>query len=423
MTSGSFARGDAAELREKAKARKLQMQALDLSKLKQRAASGDLEGEFVAHLAKKLSADIGRSDAATKFLAEERKARAVVEVRRQLELKAAKAERQRQEAAEQHLDMLERLRRQQAKSLERAAEQQESRERVTRDIREQLAANEYRKMIEVELKEQEAALLSQAAARQAEKEAAVIAARRVEAVAQGRDIAEANRRFAVRDAARKLREEEDLQAVLRFQLDKAAKAAEEDRKRLAEKKEKERLAGEMLAQQKKAMDNSAAEDEAKARRHVEANIMKERARSEAAALKSEHDRREMIESVAAQLELKERKKVADRLKEAEDVARMQREMAEHIERDSARVHAAHVRQKQAQLLLVEQKLQRDADKAAEIRRPLEERRQMKLWEEAEKVAIDEFRGEVLERMKRDALPSVFTRKVSSFVPDHGRLHD
>ena len=76
------------------------------------------------------------------------------------------------------------------------------RARVTRDIRAQLADNEYRKIMEIEAKEQEAALLARAAGVAAAKEEAKALQRKADAVAQGREIAEANRRFAVRDEVR-----------------------------------------------------------------------------------------------------------------------------------------------------------------------------------------------------------------------------
>lgn len=423
MTSGSFARGDIAELREKAKERKGAMQALDMAKLKAKAASGAMEGEFVEHLAKKLSVGIASSAAAVKFLAEERKALAVLEVRKQLEMKAARDEAQRVREAEAHLAMVEELQAGQRKAADRARTQAEQRAKVTRDIREQLAANEYRKIMEAEAKEQEAALLQRAAAAAAVKEEAKAAQKRLDALALARETHEANARFAVRDAQRRQREEEEMNAVLRFQLEKAAKQAAADKALAAEKKEKDRIAAEMLASQKKAMDNSAAEDEAKAKRHVEAAILRERERAAAYAAKVEASRLEMIESVARQLELKELKKVEDKRREAETVARVKDELAEHIQRESGHHREMRERTKAAQLLLVEQKNQRLAEKAMEVKRPLEERRQFKLWEAAEQQAVDGFRDQVAERMKKAGAPGVFLHKVENLQIDHGKLHE
>ena len=423
MTSGSFARGDIAELREKAKERKAAMQSLDMAKLKAKAASGAMEGEFVEHLAKKLSVGIASSAAAVKFLAEERKAAAVLEVRRQLELKAAKAEAERVREAEQQLALVEYLQSEQRKAAAKAQEQAEVRARVTRDIRAQLADNEYRKIMEIEAKEQEAALLARAAAAAAAKEEAKALQRKADAVAQGREIAEANRRFAVRDEARRAREEEDALAITRFQLDKAAKAAHAEKLAAAEKKEKDRIAAEQLASMKKAMDNSAAEDEAKAKRHVEAAVLRERERAAAYAAKVEASRLEMIASVARQLELKEIKAHEEKVKEAETVARIQREMAEHIQREAGHHRDVRERTKAAQRMLVEQKEQRLADKAMEQKRPLEERRQQLLWEAAEQQAIDGFRAEVAGRMVKANAPGNFLHKVKELTIDHGKLHE
>ena len=423
MTSGSFARGDIAQLREKAKERKGAMQALDMAKLKAKAASGAMEGEFVEHLAKKLSVGIAQSAAAVKFLAEERKAQAVLEVRRQLEIKAERAEAERQRAADEQLALVERLQTEQRKAEARAAEQAAVRARVTRDIRAQLADNEYRKIMEVEFKEQEAALLARAAAAAAEKEAALQLQKKADAVAQGKEIAEANRRFAVRDEVRRQREEEDAQAIIVFQLEKAAKAAHAEKLLAAEKKEKDRIAAEQLASMKKAMDNSAAEDEAKARRHVEAAVLRERERAAAYAAKVEASRLEMIASVARQLELKEIKAHEEKVKEAETVARIQREMAEHIQREAGHHRDVRERTKAAQRMLVEQKEQRLADKAMEQKRPLEERRQQLLWEAAEQQAIDGFRAEVAGRMVKANAPGNFLHKVKELTIDHGKLHE
>ena len=98
-------------------------------------------------------------------------------------------------------------------------------------------------------------------------------------------------------------------------------------------------------------------------------------------------------------------------------------MAEHIQRDSGRQKMMKERNIAAQKLLVEQKDERNAAKAYEIKRPLEERRQFKLFEEAEKMAIDEFRSEVVKRMEKNQFPSNFTRKVATFNPDFGALHE
>lgn len=423
MTSGSFARGDIVQLREKAKERKGAMQALDMAKLKAKAASGAMEGEFVEHLAKKLSVGIAQSAAAVKFLAEERKAQAVLEVRRQLEMKAERAEAERRRADEEQAALIERLQLEQRKAEAKAHEQAAVRARVTRDIRAQLADNEYRKIMEIEFKEQEAGLLARAAAAAAEKEAAAALKRKADAVAQGKEIAEANRRFAVRDEVRRQREEEDAQKIIVFQLEKAAKAAHAERLLAAEKKEKDRIAAEQLASMKKAMDNSAAEDEAKAKRHVEAAVLRERERAAAYAAKVEASRLEMIASVARQLELKEQKAREEKVKEAETVARIQREMAEHIEREAGHHRDARERTKAAQRQLVDQKDQRLHEKAMEAKRPLEERRQMALWEAAEQQAIDGFRAEVVARMAKSNAPGNFVHKVSALTIDHGKLHE
>ena len=65
--------------------------------------------------------------------------------------------------AEQQLALVEYLQSEQRKAAAKAQEQAEVRARVTRDIRAQLADNEYRKIMEIEAKEQEAALLARAA--------------------------------------------------------------------------------------------------------------------------------------------------------------------------------------------------------------------------------------------------------------------
>ena len=116
MVSGSFARNDIEELKRKAKERKEAMMKLDLDKLKAKAESGALEGEFVSHLAKKLSTTIDKSAAAQRFLAEERKAAAVVEVQRQLEIKAHRKEVERQREAEAHLHLVDYLQTEQEKA-------------------------------------------------------------------------------------------------------------------------------------------------------------------------------------------------------------------------------------------------------------------------------------------------------------------
>jgi len=423
MVSGSFARNDIEELKQKAKERKEAMMKLDLDKLKAKAESGALEGEFVSHLAKKLSTTIDKSAAAQRFLAEERKAAAVVEVQRQLEIKAHRKEVERQREAEAHLHLVDYLQTEQEKARKREEELAAKRAKVTKDIRDQLADNEYRKILDAEAKEQEGLMLSRAAQRQAELDAIAAEKKREAAILAGREIAEANRRFKLRDEVRKAKEEADLQEVLRFQLEKAAKQAEEEKKKLAEKKEKERIAAEMLAKQKKSMDNSAAEDELRAKRHVEAAILKERERAAAYKERQARDRAEMITAVEAQLKMKAQKEIEEKERAAAEVLRIQHEMAEHIQRDAGRQKMMKERNIAAQKLLVEQKDERNAAKAYEIKRPLEERRQFKLFEEAEKMAIDEFRSEVVKRMEKAQMPNHFTKRVATFNPDFGALHE
>lgn len=383
-----------------------------MQRLKAKAESGQADQEKVDFMAKQFyNTVVPTMTSAQKFLAEERKGHVVNELQRQLQWKSQRIEREKQLEEIEHARVLEQLLEKQNKQAEDDRRKAEERRRVQEDIRQQLAEREFRKLIEIESREQEAELLLAQARRSAEAVAALEEQKKLQAKQRARETAEANHRFAARDERRRQKELEEERAIMLYQIEKAQREAEADRALKEEAKEKERLTAELRAQQKRAMDGKAADDEAKAKRHVEAKILAERARAEEIAARKEASKQETLEQLSRQLELKDRRRADDKAFEEAQAALLRRDAAEAIARESERVRAKQNAAIEYKSALERQKDDRLRLKQLESKRPLEERRQQALVEQAEKAAIERFRGEVLGRMQEAALPETFTRTV------------
>jgi hypothetical protein len=265
------------------------------------------------------------------------------------------------------------------------------------------------------MKEQESALLALQAKKAAEAQEAANHAKMLMAKQLAKDTMDANKRFAERDARRIAKEKEDERIILEYQIQKAAAAAEIEKAKAAEKAYQEKLTAELRAAQKRAMDNKGAEDEAKARRHEEARILAERARAKREADLKEKSKVEMIEAVERQLILKAQRQEDDKRNDATLAAIARRDIAEALQRESSRVQKVKEQTNQAYRDLKEQKIEADKEKAREAKRPLEERQQQALVEAAERIAIENFRKDVLHRMQKDQLPDPFVRNVTNII--------
>lgn len=349
---------------------------------------------------------------AQRFLAEERKGKVVLELDRQLEVKRAREAGERQREADFQDSMIHTL----AASVQRDEAAQRVRVAQRRVVNEGLARQledvEYRKMVEMEAREQEAALMLDAAKRAAAAADATAARKKEMQRAQARETADANRAVSERDAVRKAREREADEDLRRYQLSKAAREEEEDRRRKEEKREKELQQAKMIAEQKRAMDNSAAEDEVKARTHEERRILADRARAAEEARRKEVMKKEVQDALDLQLQLKETRKVVEAERERELQAWQTRAAAEAIAKEAERLEAKRLAGRDAMAFLVSQKDERIALRDYEkTKKPMEEARQLALVAAAERIVLERFRDGVKARMESDHLPETFVKTV------------
>ena len=391
------------------------MQEIDMEKLRKKAESGATEEEQVNALVKKLEIHVKDTTTAQRFLAEERKARVMVEIEHQLVLKEKRKQREKYEEDVEFLRTVDYLTEEQRKEHIRQEEKAAEKLRVQHEIKEQLKDRERRRIIELEMKEQESALLARQAKQAAEAQEAANRAKVLVAKQLAKDTMDANRRFAERDARRIAKEREDDRLILEYQIQKAAAAAEIEKAKAEEKAYQEKVTAELRAAQKRAMDNKGAEDEAKARRHEEARILKERARAKLEAEQKEKSKHDMIEAVERQLILKAQRKEDEKRNDATLAELARRDIGEALQRDSAHQAQKKAERNQAYVDLRLQKLEADKVKAKEAKRPLEERQQQALVEAAEKIVIENFRHEVLGRMQKDHLNETFTNNVTNII--------
>jgi hypothetical protein len=396
------------------KDRRERMRHHDAERLKAKAESGQLEGEQVHQLVKKLEVHIKDHPASIRFLAEERKARVVVEVENQLRLKAARVAKEKEWELEYERSIVNRLLQDQARDDERARQKAEEKRRVQSDIREQLASNAYRRIMDSESRDLEGAILRDMARRAAEVEEAAAAARAEAGRQLARETMDANRRFAARDERRRAKEADEERAILEYQLQKAAMQAEADRVKAADKAAAEKRTAELRAKQKKALDGRAADDEARARRHEEAKILAERAKAKVEAEAREKARQEVIVAVEKQLVSKARHAEEEKQKDVQLMERFRDDMAEAVRRESERRDKVVKQNLEAVRALREQKQEAEAKRADEAQRPYFERQQTQMAAAAERIAVESFRAGVLDRMGRDklALDSTFAKNIT-----------
>jgi hypothetical protein len=350
---------------------------------------------------------VAETTTAQRILAEERKAHIVVGLGQQLEMKRARDEAAKEREAYFQEILMRDLEVAAAKDDARRAEHAAKKVAVNDTIARQLEERAFLKLLDLEAKEQEGALMLAMAKKASDAaEAAVVAKKEVQRV-KARETAEANRMFAERDAVRKARDADADEAIRQFQLAKAAREEAAEHKRRADKIAADKLAAQMIAQQSRAADNRAAEDEAKGAAYEEKRTLADRALARAEAERKEADKKATAEGLAYQLALKVQRKVVADERNAEFEARMVETMAAAVLKEEEALGVKRAKALEAKQALVEQKAARDKQKALDFKRPIEERRQQSLEDAAQRIVVERFREDVTRRMASSSLPGNF----------------
>lgn len=314
---------------------------------------------------------------------------------------------------EQHYnDLVYRMQEEKRKALAREEERARQREKVQMSLQEQLAEREHRKMIELEVKEQEAAMIAAAAARALREAEEAQRKKREDARRAALEVAESNKRFALRDEARKREEMEAELRILEYQRAKVLREEARERKLKEEKELQDRIRGKYLAQQLKKQAVKDREDEYRAKAEQEKYILKQMAEEAARKEKEARMKAEMLEELDRQVHSKQLRELEEKERDMDFLRTVQHADWLRIQKERELQREKQEKVVRASMELRNQLEEKQYTKKFAAYTPMEEAQEARLRQKATELAVTRFRDEVKDRMVSSQLPSHFVSTLS-----------